>query len=227
MLSFYWRNGKTNREYGRGTVNFWIPFGEWEYEVSLKLRIALAFNRNRWWLEKNKTIWLVVNLGCLRTLKFDFIPGLIYLEASACPAAAVCPVVRMLFRAAQGCSYCNMYVHSFSDTRSFQKCSVCSFFICEQMFFSRVGRQREIYWKTTWMDFKTVVFFSPAHICWAPVDKSQCWKDLVCHPFHPPGTAACGVFWKSHFYFILGSLLGNSLVMVKVAVSKNLILFIT
>lgn len=31
---------------------------------------------------KNETIWLVVNFGCLKTLKFDFIPGLIYLEAS-------------------------------------------------------------------------------------------------------------------------------------------------
>lgn len=123
---------------------------------------------------KTETIWLVVNFGCLKTLKFDFIPGLIYLEASVCPAAAVCPVVRMPFRAAQGCSYCNMYIHSFSDTRSFQKCSVCSFFICEQMFFSRVGRQREIYWKTTWMDFKTVVFFFPsAHLL------GTCWQKSV------------------------------------------------
>lgn len=125
------------------------PFWGMRVRSILETQNCLSFQQKQVMTGKNETIWLVVNFGCLKTLKFDFIPGLIYLEASVCPAAAVCPVVRMPFRAAQGCSYCNMYIHSFSDTRSFQKCSVCSFFICEQMFFSRVGRQREIYWKTT------------------------------------------------------------------------------
>lgn len=67
--------------------------------------------------------------------------GLIYTKASICLAAAVCPVVRLPFGGLLKAVHIVIQICSFSVVLNFQKCSVCSFLSCEQMFFSRVGRE--------------------------------------------------------------------------------------
>lgn len=51
--------------------------------------------------------------------------------------------------------------------------------------FSFVNRCFSVEWagneKCTGKQFERILrlAFFPVHICWAPVDKSQCWKDLM------------------------------------------------
>lgn len=139
--------------------------------------------------------------------------GLMFMEASVCPLVSVCPAGRIPFR---GAAHTEVYdVRFCSVVLNFQKC--CSFFICEQMFSSRVGRQWEMYWETIWMAFKTVVFFSQCTFAGHLLTEVSV-RTISCHQFHPPGTAAYGLLSENSSFTWFCALLGNSLVMVKVAV---------